>query len=67
MITRFLRKRNPNVALEFNKNFARVQVKGNASTFLYKKVAIAAPAEARILTEVGDFLNTEASQRINIG
>lgn len=67
MITRFLRKRNPNVTLEFNKNFARVQVKGNANTFLYKKVAIAAPPEARILTEVGDFLNTEASQRINIG
>jgi hypothetical protein len=67
MITRFLRKRNPNVSLEFNKNFARVQVKGNANTFLYKKVAIAAPPEARILTEVGDFLNTEASQRINIG
>lgn len=55
------------MSLEFNKNFARVQVKGNANTFLYKKVAIAAPLEARILTEVGDFLNTEASQRINIG
>jgi len=67
MITRFLRKRNPNLSLDFNKNFARVQVKGNANTFLYKKVAIAAPPEARILTEVGDFLNTEASQRINIG
>jgi hypothetical protein len=55
------------VSLEFNKNFARVQVKGNANTFLYKKTAIAAPPSDRILTEVGDFLNTEASQRINIG
>ena len=67
MITRFLRKRNPNLSLDFNKNFARVQVKGNANTFLYKKTAIAAPPTDRILTEVGDFLNTEASDRINIG
>ena len=67
MITRFLRKRNPNVALEFNKNFARVQVKGNANTFLYKKVSVAPPTQVRILTETDDFLNTEASQRLNIG
>jgi hypothetical protein len=67
MITRFLRKRNANVALEFNKNFARVQIKGNANTFLYKKVAIAAPPSDRILTEAGSILNTEASDRINIG
>lgn len=67
MITRFLRKRNPNVSLEFNKNFARVQVQGNANTFLYKKVAISTPATSRILTQADDFLNTEASQRITTG
>jgi|688.fasta_scaffold2883420_1 hypothetical protein len=67
MITRFLRKRNANVALEFNKNFARVQVRGNANTFLYKKTAVDAPLTDRILTEAGSILNTEASDRINIG
>jgi hypothetical protein len=65
MITRFLRKRNPNVALDVNKNFARIQVSGNSQTFQYKKVDI--PVSSRILTQAGDFLNTEASQRINIG
>lgn len=67
MITRFLRKRNPNVVLEFNKNFARVQVNGNSNTFLYKKVSVTPPGQVRILTETDDFLNTEASQRLNIG
>jgi hypothetical protein len=65
MITRFLRKRNPNVSLDVNKNFARIQVRGNSQTFQYKKIDI--PISSRILTQSGDFLNTEASQRINIG
>lgn len=55
------------MALEFNKNFARVQVKGNANTFLYKKVAISTPATSRILTQADDFLNTETSERITTG
>jgi hypothetical protein len=65
MITQFIRKRNINTALEVNKNFARVQVRGNSKTFVYKKVDV--PASARILTQADDFLNTEANQRINIG
>jgi hypothetical protein len=65
MITRFLRKRNPNVALDVNKNFARIQVRGNSQTFQYKKTDI--PISARILTQADDFLNTEANQRLNIG
>lgn len=65
MITRFLRKRNKNTALDVNKNFARIQVSGNAQTFQYKKIDI--PVSARILTQADDFLNTEASERINIG
>lgn len=67
MITRFLRKRNANTDLQFNKNFARVQVRGNSNTFLYKKIAVDAPITDRILTETGSILNTEASYRINIG
>jgi hypothetical protein len=65
MITQFIRKRNINPALDANKNFARVQVRGNSKTFAFKKVDV--PASARILTQANDFLNTEANQRINIG
>ena len=65
MITRFLRKRNNNIALDVNKNFARIQVRGNSQTFQYKKIDI--PVSSRLLTQTDDFLNTEASQRINIG
>jgi hypothetical protein len=65
MITQFIRKRNINPALDVNKNFARVQVRGNSKTFAFKKVDV--PASTRILTQTNDFLNTEASQRINIG
>lgn len=65
VVTKFLRKRNPNVSLDINKNFARIQVSGNAQTFVFKKTDI--PASARLLTQADDFLNTEASERINIG
>lgn len=65
MITRFLRKRNNNTTLDVNKNFARIQVRGNSQTFQYKKIDI--PASSRLLTQADDFLNTEANQRINIG
>jgi len=53
------------VALDVNKNFARIQVRGNSQTFQYKKTDI--PISARILTQADDFLNTEANQRLNIG
>jgi hypothetical protein len=67
MITKFLRKRNPNTSLEFNKNFARIQVTSTGNTFVFKKTRVQVPTEARIFTETNDFLNTEASYRINIG
>lgn len=69
MITRFLRKRNANIALPFNKGFARIQVSGDSQTFKYKKTATATPPVVgdRILTEIGDFLNTELSDRIITG
>lgn len=65
VVTKFLRKRNPNVSLDINKNFARIQVSGNAQTFVFKKTDI--PISARLLTQADDFLNTESSERINIG
>ena len=65
MITRFLRKRNTNTSLDINKNFVRIQVRGNSQTFMFKKVDV--PTSSRILTQAGDFLNTEANQRINNG
>jgi len=69
MITKFIRKRNPNPALPFNQNFARVQVSGSTLTFNFKKKATSTPPVTtdRILTELGDFLNTESSDRLNIG
>lgn len=65
MITQFIRKRNINTSLELNKNFARVQVRSNSKTFVFKKTDV--PVTSRILTQADDFLNTEANQRINIG
>lgn len=69
MITKFIRKRNVNPALPFNKNFARVQVSGSTLTFNYKKTATSTPPVTvdRILTETKDFLNTELSERIITG
>ena len=65
MISRFLRKRNVNTALPFNKNLTRIQVSGNSQTFKTVKTATAQPiAENRILTEAGDFLNTESGDRL---
>lgn len=69
MITKFIRKRNVNPALPFSKNFARVQVSGSTLTFNFKKIATSTPPVTadRLLTELGDFLNTELSDRITTG
>lgn len=69
MITKFIRKRNVNPALPFSKNFARVQVSGSTLTFNFKKIATSTPPVTtdRVLTELGDFLNTESSDRITTG
>lgn len=55
--------------MPFNKGFARIQVSGDSQTFKYKKIATATPPVVgdRILTEIGDFLNTELSDRIITG
>jgi hypothetical protein len=66
MITKFIIKRNVNVALPFNKNFARVEVHSNGNqTFKFKKIRISAGIFDRILTETGSYLNTENSDRLN--
>jgi hypothetical protein len=69
MITKFIRKRNVNPALPFSKNFARVQVSGSTLTFNFKKRATSTPPVTadRLLNELGDFINTESSDRLNIG
>ena len=69
MITKFIRKRNVNPALPFSKNFARVQVSGSTLTFNFKKRAASTPPVTtdRLLNELGDFINTESSDRLNIG
>lgn len=69
MITKFIRKRKINPALPFAKNFARVQVHSNGSlTFRFDKTRVSAPPTTtnRILTESGDFLNTENLDRLNL-
>jgi len=55
--------------LPFNKGFARIQVSGDSQTFKYKKTITATPPVTgdRVLTELGDFLNTELSDRIITG
>ena len=66
MITRFIRKRNVNTALPFNKNFTRVQVSGNTQTFKTVKTAVTQAGTDRLLTEAGNFLNTESGNRLTI-
>lgn len=67
MITKFISKKNVNSNLPFAKNFARVQIHaGGAQTFKFKKISVYVPPVGvdRILTEAGDFLNTENSERL---
>lgn len=70
MITKFIRKRNVNTALPFAKNFARVQVhSGGSETFRFTKTRVSTPPPVtgdRILTESGNFLNTENLDRLII-
>lgn len=66
MITKFIRKRNPNTALPFAKGFARVQVHANGSeTFKFTKQRTTAPPVGAILTtETGAILTTETGARL---
>ena len=65
MVSRFLRKRNKNTALPFSKDLIRIQVSGSSQTFQIAKTAVVQPtAQNRLLTEAGDFLNTESGDRL---
>ena len=65
MISRFLRKRNKNTALPFSKDFIRIQVSGSSQTFQISKTTVVQPvSQNRLLTEAGDFLNTESGDRL---
>jgi hypothetical protein len=67
MITKFIRKRNVNIALPFSKDFARVQIHSNGSEtfkFTKKRVSTPPPAGTYLAAETGAILNTEAGSRL---
>ena len=65
MITKFLRKRNPNSSGVYAKSFARIQVHANgAQTFKFKKILVGSEKGSIIKTESGLVLTTELSQRL---
>jgi hypothetical protein len=69
MIGKFLIKRNGTPAAPGAKVVARIGVKGNKETFKFRKQAYnpTPVLEDRILTEAGDYLNNEISERITTG
>lgn len=69
MIGKFLIKRNGTPAAPGPKVVARIGVKGNKETFKFRKQAYnpTPVLEDRILTETGDYLNNEISERITTG
>lgn len=69
MIGKFLIKRNGTPAAPGVKVVARIGVKGNKETFKFRKQAYnpTPSLEDRILTEIGDYLNNEISERITTG
>lgn len=69
MIGKFITKRNGTEAAPGVKIVARVGVKGDKYTFKFRKQAYnpTPVLEDRILTETGDYLNNELSERITTG
>lgn len=67
MITKFIRKRNVDPAKAYNKNFARIQVSGNAQTFKFKKTVPQTSSGDFISTEAGLLLTTEAGDNLITG
>jgi hypothetical protein len=67
MITKFLRKRNPDIAKAINKNFARIQVSGSNQTFQFKKTAISPAGGDLIATEAGFTITTESGLNLTTG
>jgi hypothetical protein len=67
MITKFLRRRNPNPANVFNNNFARIQVSGNTQTFNFKKTLSPAVGGYYLLTEASFNITTESGLKLTTG
>lgn len=67
MITKFIRKRNQDPAKVFNKNFARIQVSGNAQTFKFKKTTPSNAGVDFITTEAGFTLTAESGDNLITG
>jgi|APGre2960657373_1045057.scaffolds.fasta_scaffold251842_1 hypothetical protein len=67
MITKFIRKRNVDPAKAFNKNFARIQVSGNAQTFQFKKTVPPSTGVSLIATESGLTITTEGGDNLITG
>ena len=67
MITKFLRKRNQDLAKSFNKNFARIQVSGSNQTFRFKKTAVSSVGGDLLTTEAGFTLTNESGDTLTIG
>ena len=67
MITKFIRKRNQDIAKAFNKNFARIQVSGSNQTFQFKKIAISQGGADLITTEAGLTLTNESGDLLTTG
>jgi hypothetical protein len=68
-MNKFIIRRNGTVAAPGVKLIARGSVKGNKTTFRFPKEAhpLTPVLGDRVLTETGDFLNTELSDRIVTG
>jgi hypothetical protein len=68
MITKFIRKRNPNQSLSFGNLSARIQVHSNGSqTFKFKKTVVTPAGTYRIQTEAGLYLTNESGLRLITG
>jgi hypothetical protein len=67
MITKFIRKRNPDPAKAYNNNFARIQVSGKSQTFKFKKTVPPSTGVDYITTEAGFQLTTEGGDNLITG
>ena len=67
MITKYIRKRNQDLAKSFNKNFARIQVSGSNQIFKFKKIAITQVGGDFLATEAGFTLTNESGDNLITG
>lgn len=69
IVTKFIIKRNGTPAAPGAKLVAKGTVRGDKTTYKFPKQAhgVTPVTEDRVLTETGDYLNTELSDRITTG